>query len=90
MADNSRPRGPRGRRGPGLAPGEKLSKGLVRRVVKDLFSFFPVMVPAVVLCIVIASLISSMPSVFQQKVIAVIESTKAATGQVQGMRYSDT
>ena len=36
--------GPRGRRGPGLAPGEKLSNGLIRRVVKDLFSFFPAII----------------------------------------------
>lgn len=67
--------GPRGRRGPGLAPGEKLSKGIVRRVVKDIFSFYPVMLPVVMACILISSLISSMPSIFQQKVLAVIESS---------------
>ena len=67
--------GPRGRRGPGLAPGEKLSKGIVKRVVKDVFSFYPVMLPAVIACIMISSLISSIPSVFQQKIIAVIESS---------------
>ena len=65
--------GPGRRRGPGLAPGERLSKGIVKRVVKDIFSFFPVMVPAVIACIVTSSLISSMPSIFQQKIIAVIE-----------------
>ena len=75
MAGNHAPRGPRGRRGPGLAPGEKLSKGIIKRVIKDLFSFFPVMLPAMIACIVISSLISSMPSIFQQKVIAVIESS---------------
>ena len=32
--------GPGRRRGPGLAPGERLSKGIVKRVVKDIFSFF--------------------------------------------------
>lgn len=65
--------GPRGRRDPGLAPGEKLSKGIVKRVVKDVFSFYPVMLPVVIACIMISSLISTMPSIFQQKVIAVIE-----------------
>ncbi len=65
--------GPGRRRGPGLAPGERLSKGIVKRVVKDIFSFYPVMVPAVIACIMTSSLISSMPSIFQQKIIAVIE-----------------
>ena len=67
--------GPGRRRGPGLAPGEKLQKGIVKRVLKDLFSFYPVMLPAVIACIMTAALISSMPSIFQQKVIAVIESS---------------
>jgi len=72
MASNH---GPRGRRGPGLAPGERLQKGIVKRVVKDVFSFFPVMLPVVIICITISALISSMPSIFQQKVIAIIESS---------------
>ena len=65
--------GPGRRRGPGLAPGEKLQKGIVKRVLKDIFSFYPVMLPIVIGCIVTSALISSMPSIFQQKVIAVIE-----------------
>lgn len=72
MANN---RGPRGRRGPGLAPGERLQKGIVRRVLKDIFSFFPVKLPIVMALIVTSSLISSVPSIFQQKVIAIIETS---------------
>ncbi len=71
MAGNNH--GPGRRRGPGLAPGEKLQKGIVKRVIKDVFSFFPVMLPIFIVCIIISALISSMPSIFQQKVIAVIE-----------------
>ena len=67
--------GPRGRRGPGLAPGEKLSKGIFKRLIKDVFSFFPVRLPIVIGCITISALVGSMPSIFQQKVIAVIESS---------------
>ncbi len=74
MAGNNG-RGPGRRRGPGLAPGEKLSKGIVKRVVKDLFSFNPVLLPIVMVCIITSSLISSLPSVFQQKVLAIIESS---------------
>ena len=77
--------GPGRRRGPGLAPGEKLSKGIVKRVIKDLFSFYPVMLPIFVACIILSSLISSMPSIFQQKVIAVIESSYK-TGNWEGVK----
>ena len=82
MASNH---GPGRRRGPGLAPGEKLSKGIVKRVIKDLFSFYPVMLPVVIGCIMISALISSIPSVFQQKVIAVIESSYK-TGDWAGVK----
>lgn len=64
--------GHKGRR-PGLAPGEKLSKGIVKRVLKDIYSFYPRMIPIVIICILFSAFISSIPSVFQQKVIAVIE-----------------
>ncbi len=64
--------GPR-RRGPGLAPGEKLSKGIIKRVIRDFISFHPVLLPVTIVCIITASVISSMPSVFQQRIIAVIE-----------------
>ncbi len=77
--------GPGRRRGPGLAPGEKLSKGIVKRVIKDLFSFYPVMLPVVIACIMISALISSMPSIFQQKVIAIIESSYK-TGDWEGVK----
>lgn len=82
MASNH---GPGRRRGPGLAPGEKLSKGIVKRVIRDLFSFYPVMLPVVIGCIMISALISSIPSVFQQKVIAVIESSYK-TGDWAGVK----
>ena len=82
MASNH---GPKGRRGPGLAPGEKLQKGIVKRVVKDIFSFFPVRLPIVLTCILLSALISAMPSIFQQKVIAVIE-TAYKSGNWTGVK----
>lgn len=72
MAGKAMGHGPRGRR-PGLAPGEKLSKGIVKRVVKDIFSFYPRLVPFVICCILFSAVVASIPSIFQQKVIAVIE-----------------
>ncbi len=77
--------GPGKRRGPGLAPGERLSKGIARRVVKDIFEFNKVRLPIAVTCIVISALIGSLPSIFQQKVIALIE-TSYKTGDWTGVR----
>lgn len=72
----NKPMGPRGRR-PGLAPGEKLSKGIVKRVVKDIYSFYPRLLPCIIFCILFSACISAIPSVFQQRIIAVIEENYA-------------
>jgi len=82
MANNGP--GPRGRK-PGLAPGEKLSKGIVKRVVKDIFSFYPKLLPVTIVCILISALVSSVPSIFQQKIIAIIESSYK-TGDWAGVK----
>lgn len=75
MSRNNVVRGPKGRRGPGLAPGEKLQKGIVKRVIKDVYKGYPVLIPVALSCTVFSALISAIPAVFQQKVIAVIESS---------------
>lgn len=67
--------GPGRRRGPGLAPGEKLSKGIVKRVIKDIWAGYPVLIPITLFCIIFSALVSAIPAVFQQKVIAVIENS---------------
>lgn len=72
---NGKMGGPGRRRGPGLAPGEKLSKGIVKRFLKDIFSFYPVMLPIALVCILFSALISAIPSAFQQRIIAIIESS---------------
>ena len=56
---------------PGGKP--KMNKGMLKRLVVMLFQFYPVLLPVIVLCIVFSAVISSVPSVFMQKVIAVIE-----------------
>ncbi len=48
-------------------------EGMLKRLVVMLFRFYPVLLPVIVLCIVFSAIISSVPSVFMQKVIAVIE-----------------
>ena len=66
-------------------------QGTLLRIFKTLFSFYPVMMPVVVCCILFSAIISSIPSVFMQKVIAVIEANwqsgdwAAASGQIMGL-----
>lgn len=76
MANNGH--GPGGRRRPGLAPGEKLSKGIFKRVIKDVFSFYPKLLPITIVCILFSALVASIPSIFQQKIITVIEESYKA------------
>lgn len=85
MAKNNVVRGPRGRRGPALAPGEKLQKGIVKRVIKDVFKGYPVLLPIALFCTLFSALVSAIPAVFQQKVIAVIESSYK-TGNWDGVK----
>ena len=51
----------------------KYSKGTVKRLLKMIYSFFPRLLPLIVFLILINAVISAMPSVFMQKVIAVIQ-----------------
>lgn len=72
----SRPKamkGPRGARG--MRPTEKLQKGMVKRFLKMIFSFYPVLLPMVLVLIVFSAIVSSIPTVFMQKVLAVVEAS---------------
>lgn len=60
------PRGPRG-------PKPKLKKGAVKRTLKMVFQFYPVRVPIIIFCILFNAAVSSIPSVFMQKIICIIE-----------------
>lgn len=56
----------------------KAKKGTVSRLLRMLRSFYPIMLPTALVCVVLNALVSSVPSIFMQKVIAVIE--EAADG----------
>ncbi len=51
----------------------KIDFSLLGRVLKMLFKAYPVMVPVAAFCIVFSSVCATIPAVFQQKVIALIE-----------------
>ena len=77
------PKGPMGKpgEGPMMGPNGKPMKGgmpkrpgidmkILSRLMKQLFKFFPVLVPATIVCIIIASVASALPAIFQQQVLA--------------------
>lgn len=53
--------------------GRRAPKGVLRRLLKTLFEFYPVLLPVTLVCILINAIVSSMPSIFLQKVIAVVD-----------------
>ncbi len=52
---------------------KKSRKHVVGRVFKTLFSFYPVLLPVTIFCIIFSAIVSAVPSIFMQKVIEVVE-----------------
>jgi len=48
-------------------------KGTFVRLLRTLFAFFPVLMPVALVCILFSAIVGSLPTVFMQKIIAVIE-----------------
>ncbi|MDE6724142.1 MAG: ABC transporter ATP-binding protein/permease [Ruminiclostridium sp.] len=51
----------------------KLKKGVVKRTLKMVFQFYPVRVSIIIFCILFNAAVSSIPSVFMQQIIGIIE-----------------
>ena len=51
----------------------KKSRNIVGRLLKTILSFYPVMLPVTIICIVFNAIVSSVPSIFMQNIIAVVE-----------------
>lgn len=51
----------------------KVKKGTAGRLIKTLFGFYPVMMPLTLVCIIFNAVVSSIPSVFMQRVISSVE-----------------
>ena len=51
----------------------KKRENIILRLIKTMFSFYPVMLPVVIACIIFNAVISSIPTVFMQKIIGVVE-----------------
>lgn len=63
----------------------KHSPHIIKRVIKTLFSFYPVLLPITLLCILLSSAAAAVPDVFIKKVISIIEKW-GETGNWQGAR----
>ena len=48
------------------------NKGTLKRVIKHLFKFYPVMLPVTLVCILFNAVVGALPAVFMQKVIEII------------------
>ncbi len=58
---------------PGGKAHAKAKKGTLGRLIKTLFEFYPVMLPITLVCIIFNAIVSSIPSLFMQNIIAVVE-----------------
>ena len=50
-----------------------MKKGTFGRLMRTILSFYPVMLPLAMACILFSAIVGTMPAVFMQKIIAVIE-----------------
>lgn len=50
-------------------------KGVIGRLIRTVFQFYPVLLPITLICILINAIVSSIPSIFMQNVIAIVDDT---------------
>lgn len=53
----------------------RAKKGTLGRLIKTLFAFYPVKMPIVLFCIIFSAVVSSIPAIFMQNVIAIVETS---------------
>ncbi len=73
------------------ARGQRAPKGVLRRLLKTLFEFYPVLLPVTLVCILVNAIVSSAPAIFMQNIIAIVDDTyrsgdwNSVAGKVLGM-----
>ena len=55
--------------------GQRAPKGVLRRLIRTLFEFYPVLLPVTLVCILINAIVSAVPSIFMQNIIAIVDET---------------
>ena len=66
----------------------RAKKGTLGRLIKTLFEFYPVKMPIVLFCIIFSAVVSSIPAIFMQNVIAIVE-TSWKSGDWDAVSVSD-
>ena len=51
----------------------KFNPGALKRVIKMLFKSYPVLLPVTIVCIVFSAIVATMPAIFNQQILALIE-----------------
>ncbi len=75
----------------GTARGHKAPKGVLRRLLKMLFEFYPVLLPVALVCILINAIVSALPSIFMQNIISIVDESyksgnwSAVSGDILGL-----
>ena len=54
------------------ARGQRAPKGILRRLLRTLFEFYPVLLPITLVCILINAIVSAPPSIFMQNVMSLV------------------
>ena len=67
-----------------MKPKNLYQKGTLKRLLAMLFSYYPVALPLIVVCIVLSAAVSAMPAIFTQNIIAVLEQNAGAGWGVIG------
>ena len=57
------------------ARGQRAPKGVLRRLLRTLFEFYPVLLPVTMVCIIINAVVSAAPAIFMQNVIQIVDDT---------------
>ena len=55
------------------ARGQRAPKGVLRRLLRTLFEFYPVLLPITLVCILINAIVSSVPAIFMQNIISIVD-----------------
>ena len=69
--NNRQGMGPRGPQG--MPPKRKMNFGALKRVLKMLSGYYPVLLPVAIVCIVFSAIVATAPAIFNQQIIATIE-----------------
>ena len=69
----SKPNMPMGRGAMMGRPKPKFNPNTLKRVLKMLFESYPVLLPLTIACIVFSAIVNTLPAIFNQQIIALIE-----------------